>query len=238
MKSKSFILLVALSLAFSCSVDQAADTPELEAVNLKSKSPVMEILSKEGGKESMAGLFNSGNSARGNENGVVFIPNGGDYVACLGIGNNVICFYEIDENNFYRSPIDIHLLPTGEAQFKSNSKDFVAEIYEINNGAFDLIYSNLCFEQRTGNLHINLKGPFELITDDPFVDFDYYRPIFSEASSANNLQMNVLVDDRAFNLDEVNLTWDCNTEATTQKNIKITSLFTPGGNFNIKVRGL
>jgi hypothetical protein len=238
MKTRTFILLACLSVAFSCSVSEEADTQGPDTVSLKAGSPVMEILSKEGGKESLAALFSSSRTSKGNGNGVVFIPNGGDYVIGLGIGNNVIFLYEIDENNFYRSPIDIQLMPNGDAQFKSSSTDFVAEIYDASNGAFDLIYSNLCFDERVGNLHINLKAPFELITDDPFVDFDYYRPVFSEASSANNLQMTVVVDDRAFNLDEVNLTWECNESATIQKRIKLTSLFTPGGTLNIQLRGL
>lgn len=235
MKTKTILLLAFLLIAISCTVNEDADVPEIELVSLKFKSPVMEILSKEGGKKSISALFHSSGTAKGNGNGVIFIPNGADYVACGGFDDNLICFYEIDENNFYRSPIDVQFLPNGEAQFKSRSKDFVVEIYDE---AFNLIYSNLCFEERIGNLHINIKAPFELVTDDPFVDFDYFRPVFEEASSANNLQLTALVDDRAFNLDIDNLTWDCDPGPATQKRVKVTSLFTPGGNMNIKVRGL
>ena len=231
MKTKTCIVLTSLMMVFSCTVNEDADAPELETTSLKSKSPVMEILSKEGGKKALSSFFTPGNAAKGNGNGVVFIKNAADYVACSFGEDRFVCFYEIDENGFYRSPIDVKFLPNGEAQFNSSSKDFAVEVY---NEVFDLIYSNLCYEERVGNLHINVKAPFELITDDPFVDFDYYRPVFSEISSANNLQLTAVVNDAASNLDEVNLTWDC-TDPTSEKRLKVTSLFTPGGNSNVKI---
>jgi hypothetical protein len=230
MKTKTCIVLASLIMTFSCSVSEEPQTGEAEMQNLVIKSPIAEILSKEGGKQSLSVLFSSQATAKGNGNGVVFLKNGADYVACGGSDDGFVCFYEIDEDGFYRSPIDLLFLPNGEAQFKSKSKEFVVEVYDQ---FANLIYSNLCFEERSGNLHINLKGTYELITDDPFVDFDYYT--FSSFSSANNLQLTATVNDAARNLDIFNLTWDC-ADATAEKKLKVTSLFTPGGNTNIKIK--
>jgi len=90
-------------------------------------------------------------------------------------------------------------------------------------------------EEFEGNLHINVKGTFELITDDPFVDFDYYT--FVEATSANNMQITTTVNDAVRNLDIDLLTWDCE-EPTTEKKLKVTSLFKKNGTQNFKIRGL
>ncbi|NNK11033.1 MAG: hypothetical protein HKP08_06790, partial [Flavobacteriaceae bacterium] len=149
-----------------------------------------------------------------------------------GDDKNLVCVYEI-EDGFYKSPIDVHILPNGEAQFKAQSKNFAVEVYTLPN--FDLIYSNLCMEEFEGNLHINVKGTFELITDDPFVDFDYYT--FVEATSANNMQITTTVNDAVRNLDIDLLTWDC-VEPTSEKKLKVTSLFKKNGTQNFKIRGL
>lgn len=234
MKTKTCILMAFLLMIFSCSVSEESETEAIELQSLQIKSPIAEILSTEGGNKSLSALFNSKVTAKGNGNGVVFIKNGADYVACSGGDDSFVCFYEIDQNGFYRSPIDLQFLPNGEAQFKSKSRDFVVEVYEVNgDGIVDLIYSNLCYEDRTGNMHINLKGTYVLITDDPFVDFDYYT--FVTPSSANNLQINALVNDAARNLDIDNLTWDC-VDPTSEKKLKVTSLFSPGGNENITIK--
>ncbi len=231
MKTKTCIALASMLLIFSCSdpEEPALGVEEMQSIQIK--SPIAEILSTERGKASMSALFRPQGTAKGNGNGVVFIKNAADYVACSFGEDSFVCFYEIDENGFYRSPIDVTFLPNGEAQFNSRSKDFAVEVY---NEVFDLIYSNLCYEERVGNLHINVKAPFELITDDPFVDFDYYTPVFSDISSANNLQLTALVNDAARNLDIDNLTWDC-TDPTSEKKLKVTSLFTPSGNLNVKI---
>jgi hypothetical protein len=231
MKTKSFIVLTSLLLTFSCSVSEETESQDLEMNTFQTKSPIAELIAKKGGKESLAALFSTNSTAKGNGNGVFFIKNGADYVACSGGEDSFVCFYEIDENGFYKSPIDVQFLPNGEAQFKSRSKDFVIEVYDE---FVNLIYSNLCFEERVGNLHINLKGTYDLITDDEFVDFEYYT--FSSASSANNLQLTAIVDDRARNLDIDNLTWYCDNGPATQKKIKVTSLFKPNGDENIKIR--
>ncbi len=232
MKTKTCILMAFLLLIFSCSVSEESETEVIEMQSLQIKSPIAEILSTERGKASMSALFRPQGTAKGNGNGVVFIKNGADYAACSFGEDSFVCFYEIDENGFYRSPIDVQFLPNGEAQFKSRSKDFAVEVY---NEVFDLIYSNLCYQERVGNLHINVKAPFELITDDPFVDFDYYRPVFDEISSANNLQLTAIVNDAARNLDIDNLTWDC-ADPTSEKKLKVTSLFSSGGNMNVNIK--
>jgi len=231
MKTKSFIVLTSLLLTFSCSVSEETESQDLEVKTFQTKSPIAELIAKEGGKKSLAALFGTNSTAKGNGNGVFFIKNGADYVPCSGGEDSFVCFYEIDENGFYKSPIDVQFLPNGEAQFKSRSKDFVVEVYDE---FVNLIYSNLCFEERVGNLHINLKGTYDLITDDEFVDFEYYT--FSSASSANNLQLTAIVDDRARDLDIDNLTWNCGNGPATQKKIKVTSLFKPNGDENIKIR--
>lgn len=234
MKTKSFIVLTSLLLSFSCSVSEETESQDLEVNTFQTKSPIAELIAREGGNESLSALFSTSSTAKGNGNGVFFIKNGADYVACSGGEDRFVCFYEIDENGFYRSPIDVQFLPDGEAQFKSRSKDFVVEVYEVDGEIVNLIYSNLCFEERDGNLHINLKGTYDLITDDPFVDFDYYT--FSSASSANNLQLTAIVDDRAGNLDIDNLIWDCDDGPAIERKIKVTSLFKPNGGQNIKIR--
>ncbi len=232
MKTKTCIALASLLLIFSCSDSEepAMEAAEMQGVQIK--SPIAEILSTESGKASMSTLFRPRGTAKGNGNGVVFIKNGADYAACSFGEDSFVCFYEIDESGFYRSPIDVKFLPNGEAQFTSRSKDFAVEVY---NEVFDLIYSNLCYEERVGNLHINLKGEFQLITDDPFVDFDYYSPVFDEYSSANNLQLTSIVNDAARNLDIDNLTWDC-SDPTSEKKLKVTSMLSPGGNLNVKIK--
>lgn len=98
MKTKTCIVLTSLMMVFSCTVNEDADAPELEATSLKFKSPVMEILSKEGGKKALSSFFTPGNAAKGNGNGVVFIKNAADYVACSFGEDRFVCFYEIDEN--------------------------------------------------------------------------------------------------------------------------------------------
>lgn len=235
MKTKSFILLTSLLLAFSCTVSEETESEDLEVKALQARSPIAELIAKKGGKKSLSALFSASNTAKGNENGVIFIKNGADYVACSGGDDRFVCFYEIDETGFYRSAIDVQLLPNGEAQFKSRSKDFVVEVYDVvDEDNVNLIYSNLCFEKRIGNLHINLKGTYDLITGDDFVDFDYYT--FNSASSANNLQMTAIIDDRARDLDIDLLDWICDDGPATQKKLKVTSLFKPNGGQNIKIR--
>lgn len=232
MKTKTCILLASLLMTFSCSVSEEP-VPEGDQIqSIQIKSPIAEILSTEKGKASMSALFRPQGTAKGNGNGVVFIKNAADYVACSFGEDSFVCFYEIDENGFYRSPIDVKFLPNGEAQFNSRSKDFAVEVY---NEVFDLIYSNLCYQERVGNLHINVKAPFELITDDPFVDFDYYTPVFDEISSVNNLQLTAIVNDAARNLDIDNLTWDC-ADPTSEKKLKVTSILSPGGSLNVKIK--
>ena len=232
MKTRTLITLVSLLLFFSCSETEVSDIQVDEMQKLQSKHPLADMLSSESGKQRLASFVNYRKTAKGNGNGVVFIENGADYVACGWDDNNAVCVYEI-EDGFYKSPIDLQILPNGEAQFKAQSKNFAVEVYALP--AWELIYSNLCMEEYEGNLHINLKGTYELITDDPFVDFDYYT--FLEASSANNMQITTLVNDAVRNLDIDLLTWDC-VEPTTEKKLKVTSLFKTNGKMNFKIRGL
>jgi hypothetical protein len=233
MKTRTLISLLSLLLFFSCSVNEESDLKVDDVQLLQTKHPLGDMLSTKSGRQSLAAFVNFRNTAKGNGNGVIFIENGGDYAACGWDDKNAVCVYEIDENGFYRSPIDVKILPNGEAQFNAHSKDFAVEVYALPE--WELIYSNLCMEEFEGNLHINLKGTFELITDDPFVDFDYYT--YVEAASANNMQITTWVDDAVRNLDIDLLTWDC-VEPTTEKKLKVTSLFMPNGKQNFKIRGL
>lgn len=230
--TKAIFLTALLSMALACSVSEAPETEVSEIQSLTIKSPIAEILATENGKESMSNLFKAQRNAKGNGNGVIFIENGGGYVGCSFGEEKFVCFYEIGEDDFYAPFGDVRILPNGQAQFHIKSKEFAVEVY---NADFDLIYSNLCFDNRRGNLHANLKAPFELITDDPFVDFDYYLPVFDEVSSANNLQLSATVNDAARNLDIDLLTWDC-VEPTSQKELRVTSLQSASGNQNVKIR--
>ncbi|MEY8020048.1 hypothetical protein AB8P51_04415 [Muriicola sp. SD30] len=232
MKTKALVSLFTIFFFFSCSTEEESDLQLNDMQNLQTQHPLAGMLATESGRQSLAYLFNTQNTAKGNGNGVIFIKNGADYVACGGDDKNLVCVYEI-EDGFYKSPIDVHILPNGEAQFKAQSKNFAVEVYTLPN--FDLIYSNLCMEEFEGNLHINVKGTFELITDDPFVDFDYYT--FVEATSANNMQITTAVNDAVRNLDIDLLTWDC-VEPTSEKKLKVTSLFKKNGTQNFKIRGL
>lgn len=232
MKTKTIFLLTALLLIFSCSTSEEPDAQILEVQNLKSKSPMMEVLAKKANRNALMNAFNTKSAKGGNGNGVIFIKNGADYVACGGGDDFLACVYEM-ENGFYKSPIDVQILPNGEAQFIGHSKEFAVEIYTLPN--FELIYSNLCMDEFIGNLHINLKGTFEIVDDDPLVDFEYYT--YVEGSTANNFQMTAVVEDGVRNLDIDALTWDC-VEATTQKRVKATSLFMPNGKMNLKIQGL
>ncbi|NNK11105.1 MAG: hypothetical protein HKP08_07150 [Flavobacteriaceae bacterium] len=233
MKTKALISLFTIFFFFSCSTEEESELQLNDMQTLQTQHPLAGMLATESGRQSLAAFVNARNTAKGNGNGVVFIKNGADYAACGWDDKNAVCIYEIDENGFYRSPIDVHLLPNGEAQFIGHSKDFAVEVYALPE--WELIYSNLCMDEFRGNLHINLKGTYELITDDPFVDFDYYT--FVEPSSANNMQITTWVDDAVRNLDIDLLTWDC-VDPTTEKKLKVTSLFKQNGGMNFKIRGL
>ena len=73
MKTKTCIVLTSLMMVFSCTVNEDADAPELETTSLKSKSPVMEIISKEGGKKSLSYIITPGKAAKGNGNWIIYI---------------------------------------------------------------------------------------------------------------------------------------------------------------------
>ncbi len=233
MKTKALISLVTLFLFFSCSTEEGAHFRIDEGHSFSTKHPLAGMLATESGRQSLAAFVRSQNTAKENNNGVIMIKNGGDYVACGWDDKNAVCVYEIDEDGFYRSPIDLHFLPNGEAQFIAQSKDFAVEVYALPD--WELVYSNLCMEEYRGNLHINLKGTWVLIDDDDFVDFDYYT--FNEPSSANNMQITTWVDDAVRNLDIDLLTWDCD-DPTVEKRLKVTSLFKQNGGMNFKISGL
>jgi hypothetical protein len=232
MKAKAIFLTALVSMAFACSVSEAPEAELTEVQSVQVKSPIAEILATESGKKSLSALFKPNGSAKGNGNGVIFIENGGGYVGCSFGEEKFVCFYEIGEDGFYAPFGDVRILPNGQAQFHIKSKEFAVEVY---NADFELIYSNLCLEDRSGNLHANLKSPFVLIEDDGFVDFAYYSPVFEEVSSANNLQLSTVVNDAARNLDIDLLTWDC-VEPTSEKRLSVTSIQSAGGNLNVKIR--
>lgn len=233
METRTFILLSALLLGFSCSVSEDTDTQDPGMVSLNGKSPVMELLSKEGSKKAISSLFKANSTAKGNGNGIIFFENQGDLVACGGGGDqNFFCVYEI-KDGFYNSPIDVTILPNGEAQFQARSREFKLEVYTPD--FEELLYSNLCLEDFKGNLHINLKAPYDMET---FEGIDIYFPDFTNPSTANNFQMTAEVDDGVRNLDIENLTWDCDPGPRTEKKFKVTSLFMPNGKVNIRVKEL
>ncbi len=233
MKTSALISLCILFIFFSCSTGEETNPRIDDGHSFTTQHPLANMLATESGRQSLTRLFKSDNTAKANGHGVIFIRNGGDFVACGGDDKNVVCVYEIDENGYYRSPIDLHILPNGEAQFLAKSKDFAVEVYAMPD--WELIYSNLCMEEYRGNLHINLKGTFELIEDDPFYDFDYYT--YVEGSTANNMQITTWVDDAVRNLDIFELTWDCEYP-TSEKRLKVTSLFKQNGGVNFKISGL
>ncbi|MBT8313054.1 MAG: hypothetical protein KJP26_01225 [Maribacter sp.] len=232
MKTRTIIGLFMTFLVFSCAHEEASETTDFENQSLRAKSPIAKLLSTEEGRQGFSKLFSSDATAKNHGNGVIVIKNGADYVACGGDDNNLVCVYEI-KDDFYQSPIDMKFLPNGLAQFMAKSKDFAIEIYELP--SFELIYSNLCMDEFQGNLHINLLATYELISDDPFVDFDYYT--FVEPASASNMQITAVVNDAARNLDIFALTWDC-VAPTSEKRIKVTSLIRTNGTQNFKIHGL
>ncbi len=232
MEKRTIIKLLSILLIVSCSKVEESEKTVIEDQSFPTRSPIAKLIATEDGKRGLNNLLSSRLSNKNQGNGVILIKNGADYVACGNDENYFVCVYGI-EDEFYKSPIDLMILHNGLAQFKANSKDFAIEVWELP--SFNLLYSNLCMDEYEGNLHINLLATFKLVTDDPFVDFEYYT--YDEPASANNMQITARVNDATRNLDIDELTWDC-VDPTTEKKVKVTSLDKKNGSYYFKVHGL
>ena len=203
----------------------------MEHQNLRTLSPIAKILGDEGGKKTLGNLFATDKASKQSGNGIVFLKNGGDPVACSVDGNYMVCVYEIADG-FYKSPIDIRILPNGEAQFIANSNNFAVEVYELP--SFELIYSNLCMDAFEGHLSIHLKGTYTLV-DDPYYGFEYYT--YDVPSTDNMMKMWATVNDAVRNLDIDNLTFDCESP-TSEKRVRLTSIIKTNGEEIFRLKGL
>ncbi len=241
MKKRSIIVVFSLFLVFSCSKIEQDEIPDFESrkeltepqdEKLQTPSPIAQILSDQGGRKALENLFTSRETDKHKKNGIVFIKNGADPVACSVSGDYLVCVYEI-EDGFYRSPIDVRILPNGQAQFIARSRDFAVEIYELP--SFELIYSNLCMDEFQGYLFIHVMGTYKLVTDDPYYDFEYYT--YDEPSTDNIMWLTAKVTDGVRNLDIDNLTFDC-VEPTSTKRVWVTSIIKKNGEEIFKLNGL
>ena len=228
----AFIVL----LSYGCTAPEAnSDLGEFDLEQSQGIiSPIASLLQKKGFKQSLLQRISSSGKNNGIGNGVFVIQNHELYVPCGSDDNYFVCAYAI-EDGFYASTMNVKFMPDGTAQFFSNKKNVAVEIYTLPD--FELIYSNLCMEdKKKSSLHVNLKGNYELIYD-PDYDIEYYDFIFEEVVSANNMQITATVNDATTNLDIDLLTFDC-IEPTTEKKVKVTSLFKQNGGQNFKIRGL
>lgn len=86
-----------------------------------------------------------------------------------------------------------------------------------------------------GYLFIYVRGTYQLVTDDPFFDFEYYT--YDEPSTNNVLWMTAKVNDAVRNLNTDELTFDCEAP-TSEKRVWQTSIIKKNGEEIFKLRGL
>lgn len=244
---KLFILILMLPLIWNCTPENneiTANEAEYDATLLR--SPVASILESDSFKSFINPYQTAEENLKNeNSNGVFFIESAAEFILGVEVFPYlVIMYHESLLTGGVESLIDVKIYSEDRAQFFSNARNPVVEIYDLSQftGTFwdILVYSNLCSENRKGNIHINLTAPYIETTS---FGFDILSPVFSEVETANNLQLNSRVNNSGFfgsQSDYFNFVFQCapSSEGSVEKKIHLTSLFQQNGGANISIKGL
>lgn len=244
---KLFILILILPLIWNCTPDNNEITVnEAENDATLHRSPIASILESDSFASFISSYqTNEENFKNENSNGVFFIESAAEFILGVEVFPYLVIIY--DESLLAggaESLIDVKIFSEDRAQFFSNARNPVVEIYDLSQftGTFwdILVYSNLCSENRRGNLHINLIAPYIETTS---FGFDILSPVFSEVETANNLQLSSWVNNNGFfasQSDYFNFEFQCvpSGDGSVENKIHLTSLFQQNGGDNISLKGL
>ncbi|GAA4322370.1 hypothetical protein GCM10023115_50410 [Pontixanthobacter gangjinensis] len=201
-------LLIALTI-IGCSKQENEDLPLTKSATVV-QAEFLAVIQKQEFKNLVISKFNDLNKGKDDNNGVVIVSRRFSQFFGFSSAEGFIWIYDLDEQFL------IKLFSEDRAQFFFRSNDPTVEVYDYED---NLMYSNLCQENKTGHLQVSLISDYDFFDFGPFQIY-FIAPPFD---SANILKANSKVFDGAqinFETGEIS----CG-EINTEKKLNITSLF-------------
>ena len=205
-----FYLIILLTVIVTgCSLENPKELEE-PLQTFSSKADFKATIKSEKFQEFVKEKFRVLNKGKENNNGVIVVSRGFNQFFGFFTPDYTIGIYDFDEQFLLK------IFSEDRAQFFIRSNEPTVEVLDRD---FNLLYSNLCQERKTGHLQVSLISDYDFFDFGPFQVY-FFKPPFD---SANILKANSNVYD-GVEIDYETGEVSC-TEPTTIRKLNITSLF-------------